>query len=74
MEKDTSPVTGILDESLVIIDFGPYEGRTVQEIARKDPEFYELLSRQKETGVCAIRRQRDKTFRLYRNPLTSMDQ
>ena len=68
-----SPVTGIIDENLVIIDFGKYEGKSVQEIAELDPTFYGKLATEKENGVFAIRRHRDKTFRLYINPLSNMD-
>ena len=71
--KDGSPVTGIIEESLVILDFGKYEGKSVEEVAKLDPDFYEKLASEKENGVFAIRRQRDKTFRLYVNPLSIMD-
>ena len=66
-----SPVTGIIEENEVIIDFGKYEGRRVSEIAELDPEFYGVLSTQKDNF--AIRRHRDKTFRLYMNPLFQLD-
>jgi broad specificity phosphatase PhoE len=69
-----SPVTGIIDEKLVIIDFGKYEGRSVSEVAELDPLFYDRLVAEKESGIFAIRRHRDKTFRLYVNPLSNMDQ
>ncbi|MEN9723498.1 MAG: hypothetical protein RJB38_1484 [Pseudomonadota bacterium] len=68
-----SPITGIIDEKNVVIDFGKYEGRTVSEMAELDPEFYQKLATEKENGIFAIRRHRDKTFRLYINPLTQMD-
>jgi hypothetical protein len=68
-----SPVTGVIDEKNVIIDFGKYEGKTVHEIADIDPTFYERLKTEKENGVFAIRRHRDKTFRLYINPLSNID-
>ncbi len=67
----TSPVTGIIEEAQVVIDFGKYEGRTVSEINEVDPDFYKLLVEKKENF--AIRRHRDKTFRLYVNPLFSID-
>lgn len=70
----TSPVTGIIDENIVIIDFGKYEGKSVSTIAELDPDFYQRLANEKENGVFAIRRHRDKSFRLYVNPLSSMDQ
>ena len=66
-----SPVTGIIEEQDVIIDFGKYEGMTVSEVARLDPDFYNRLASEKE-GF-AIRRHRDKTFRLYVNPLQQID-
>jgi hypothetical protein len=68
-----SPVTGVIDEKLVIIDFGKYEGKSVFEIAEVDPNFYQRLATEKENGVFAIRRHRDKTFRLYVNPLSNID-
>jgi broad specificity phosphatase PhoE len=73
MSAQGSPVTGIIDEKLVVIDFGKYEGKTVQEVASEDPAFYNKLASEKENGVFAIRRHRDKTFRLYINPLSTMD-
>jgi broad specificity phosphatase PhoE len=73
MSNSSSPVTGVIDETMVIIDFGKYEGKTVQEIADLDRAFYDRLATEKESGVFAIRRHRDKTFRLYINPLTQMD-
>lgn len=68
-----SPVTGIIGEEEVILDFGKYEGKTVQEVSELDRSFYERLIQEKETGGFAIRRHRDKTFRLYINPLSEMD-
>ena len=68
-----SPVTGVIEEDQVIIDFGKYEGKSVQEVAALDPSFYTRLATEKENGVFAIRRQRDKTFRLYINPLSNID-
>lgn len=68
-----SPVTGIIAENEVVLDFGKYEGKTVQEVSELDRAFYERLVQEKETGSFAIRRHRDKTFRLYINPLSEMD-
>lgn len=73
MSSNGSPITGVIDEDLVIIDFGKYEGRSVTEIAEIDPDFYHRLASEKENGVFAIRRHRDKTFRLYVNPLSNID-
>lgn len=71
--KDQSPITGVLAESDVIVDFGKYEGKSIAEVASLDPDFYERLASEKESGVFAIRRHRDKTFRLYINPLSNVD-
>ena len=68
-----SPITGIIDERNVFIDFGKYEGKTVFEMSEIDPDYYQKLAAEKENGIFAIRRHRDKTFRLYINPLTPMD-
>ena len=70
--SQTSPVTGIIEESNVVIDFGKYEGMTVSEVSKVDPDFYSHLAESKEQF--AIRRLKDKTFRLYVNPLYPMDQ
>ncbi len=67
-----SPITGVIEEEFVIIDFGRYLGKTVSEIAEADPEFYQRMVEQKDNF--AIRCHRDKTFRLYINPLFSLDQ
>lgn len=72
-QKENSPITGVIDEANVIVDFGKYEGKSVQEVAELDPAFYEKLASEKENGVFAIRRHRDKTFRLYINPLSEID-
>lgn len=73
MSTNGSPVTGVIDEKLVIIDFGKYEGMSVSDIAAVDRAFYDRLATEKENGVFAIRRHKDKTFRLYINPLSNMD-
>ena len=72
IQSDLSPVTGIIDEASVIIDFGAHEGRTVSEIFEVDRDFYERLTTIRETGNFSIRRNSDKTFRLYINPLVSI--
>lgn len=76
--QNLSPVTGILDEAKVVIDYGEHQGRTVQELHELDPEFYESLIEQKSVGVFAIKREAyldgKNTYRLYLNPLAQMDQ
>ena len=70
---DSSPITGVIDENRVVLDFGKYEGQTISDVLELDPDFYQSLIRQKESGAFAIRRHRDKSFRLYVNPLSKMD-
>lgn len=74
MSQGISPVTGVIDESQVIIDFGQHEGKSIREISDIDPSFYSSLAQEKSSGVYAIRKQRDETFRLYLNPLAQLDQ
>lgn len=62
---DISPLTGIIAEELVFVDFGEHEGKSVLEIADTLPDFYEFLVESKEGGRCTIRRSKDKSFRLY---------
>lgn len=65
MAMDSSPLTGILEEDRVIVDFGEHEGKSVLEIADTQPDFYQYLIERKEAGHTSIRRSRDKCFRLY---------
>lgn len=62
---DISPLTGIIAEEMVYVDFGEHEGKSVLEIADTLPDFYEFLVESKEGGKCIIRRSKDKSFRLY---------
>ena len=62
---DISPLTGIIAEELVYVDFGEHEGKSVLEISDTVPDFYEFLVESKEVGKCIIRRSKDKSFRLY---------
>lgn len=65
MQNNVSPLTGIIAEEQVVIDFGSFEGKSVLEIAEIAPDFYQYLVMQKETGNFSIRRTRDKIYRLY---------
>lgn len=65
MAQGQSPVTGIIEEDKVVIDFGEFEGKSVLEIADTKPDFYQFLVEQKECGNFAIRRTKDKIYRLY---------
>lgn len=65
MAQPQSPLTGIIEEDKVVIDFGEFEGKSVLEIADTRPEYYEFLVSQKESGNFSIRRTRDKIYRLY---------
>jgi hypothetical protein len=64
-----SPLTGVIEETDVILDFGQYEGQSVSEVKTQDPDLYQQLIQEKENDNIAIRRNKDKTFRLYMNPL-----
>lgn len=64
-QQEQSPLTGVIAEEKVVIDFGEFEGKSVLEIADTKPDYYQFLLEQKETGNFAIRRTKDKIFRLY---------
>lgn len=65
MALPQSPLTGIIEEDKVVLDFGEFEGKSVLEIADTRPEYYNFLLQQKESGNFSIRRSKDKIFRLY---------
>ncbi|NUM88122.1 MAG: hypothetical protein HUU37_02865 [Bdellovibrionales bacterium] len=71
MSAPISPLTGVIDENMVVVEFGQYEGHTVSQIKEIDPELYQQLVQEKEQDHVAIRRNRDKSYRLYMNPLLS---
>jgi hypothetical protein len=64
-----SPLTGVIEETDVIVDFGQFEGQPVSNLKNQDPDLYKQLVQEKENDNIAIRRNRDKTYRLYMNPL-----
>jgi hypothetical protein len=65
MAQEQSPITGILEEDRVYIDFGEHEGKSILEVADTMPDYYDFLTEKRNTGKCAIRRSKDKTYRLY---------
>ena len=65
MQEQISPVTGIIAEDRVVVDFGEHEGKSILEVSDTDPDFYDYLIEQKNAGRCTIRRSKDKVFRLY---------
>ncbi len=68
MAAELSPITGIIEEDKVFIDFGEHEGKSVLEVADTMPDFYEFLIETKDSGRCMIRRSKDKLYRLYVSP------
>ncbi|MAX66270.1 MAG: hypothetical protein QF441_04775 [Bacteriovoracaceae bacterium] len=65
LQQEVSPLTGIIAEDAVVIDFGEHEGKSVLEIADTCPDYYQYLIEQREDGNFSIRRTKDKIFRLY---------
>ena len=49
MSANNSPLTGIIEETQVIIDFGQYEGQSVEDVRRIDPSFIDQLIKEKES-------------------------
>lgn len=65
MAQEISPLTGIIEEDKVFVDFGEHEGKSILEVADTLPEYYRYLIEKKLNGYCTIRRSKDKSFRLY---------
>jgi len=65
LQIEISPLTGIIAEESVVIDFGEHEGKSVLEVCDTLPDFYQYLIAQKDNGNFSIRRTKDKIFRLY---------
>lgn len=65
MQQEVSPLTGILAEETVVIDFGEHEGKSVLEVADTLPDFYDFLVTQRQEGNFSIRRSKEKIFKLY---------
>ena len=63
--QEVSPLTGIIAEENVVIDFGEHEGKSVLEVADTEPDYYSYLLQQRESGNFIIRRTKDKVYRLY---------
>lgn len=63
--QQASPLTGVIEEDRVFVDFGEHEGKSVFEIQCTLPDYYEFLMTEKEKGNFYIRRNKDKIFRLY---------
>lgn len=68
-QQAISPLTGVIEEDKVYIDFGEHEGKSVLEVADTLPEFYDYMLSNKEMGNFFIRRGKDKLYRLYINEL-----
>jgi len=63
----TSPLTGVIEEDQVVIDFGQYEGQSVFQINCDEPDYYGFLLHEKEKGNFFIKRAKNKEFKLYIN-------
>ncbi len=63
--KNLSPLTGVIAEDNVVIDFGEHTGKSVLQLNIEDHEYYDFLLEQKEEGNFFIKRNKDKIFRLY---------
>ena len=63
--EEISPLTGIIEEDKVFLDFGEHEGKSVLELSDTNPDYYQFLIEKKDSGKCTIRRFKDKSFRLH---------
>ena len=68
MARSTSPLTGLLKEENVVLNFGEHQGKSIMAISADFPEYYEKLLEQKEKCNCFLKRGKDKkTFCLDSN-------
>lgn len=65
IKDQISPITGIISEEIVYLDFGDHSGKSVMEIFDTDQPFYQYMLEKKEAGQLLIKRYKDKTFRLF---------
>ncbi len=65
MSHSVSPITGIIEEEKVFIDFGEHEGKSLLEVQDLFPDYYEFLVERKNQGHCVMKRAKDKSFLLY---------
>lgn len=65
LPQEVSPLTGVIAEDAVVVDFGENEGKSVLEIADTQPDYYNFLLEQKDQGNFSIKRTKDKIYRLY---------
>ena len=48
--KESSPLTGIIAEECVVIDFGEHEGKSLLEVNDTHPTYYHYLVEKREKG------------------------
>ena len=75
-QANLSPLTGIIEEDTVIIDFGDHEGKSVLEVSDTHPEFYRQMIEFKDRkgSDFTIRRSKEKDYRLNMNMTSIMMQ
>ena len=70
MQQPVSPITGIIEEDQVFIDFGEHEGKSILEVA-DTPLIIITFCDRKENGHCIIRRLRTNALDYtFQNQLT----
>ena len=45
---NSSPLTGIIEEDKVFVDFGEHEGKSLLEVSDCHPDYYDFLIERKE--------------------------
>lgn len=63
-KEQFSPITGIIGEELVFLDFGVYLGKSVMEIFDVDQDFYQYMKERRDSGELLIKRMKDKSYLL----------
>ena len=63
--KDLSPLTGVIAEDRVVIDFGEHIGKSVLQLNVDEHEYYDYLLEQKSEGNFFIKRNKDNNAQRF---------
>ena len=73
LQQPVSPITGIIEEDQVFIDFGEHEGKSILEVADTLPDYYNFLLDRKENAIALLEDLRTNALDYtFQNQLTKI--
>ena len=73
MQQPVSPITGIIEEDQVFIDFGEHEGKSILEVADTLPDYYNFCLIEKKTAIALLEDLRTSALDYtFQNQLTKV--